>query len=61
MIGPAEATVKKISDVYRQVLYIKSGDLGELRRIKDQAEQYTDAHPIAKGRVTFDFDPLYGY
>lgn len=61
MIGPADAAVRKISDVFRQVTYIKSQDASELRRIKDKAEQYCTDHPDAKIRITFDFDPLHGY
>ncbi|MCR5268587.1 MAG: primosomal protein N' [Lachnospiraceae bacterium] len=61
MIGPADATIRKISDVYRQVIYFKSKESSELMRIKDLAEQYTDAHPLSNIRVTFDFDPLHGY
>ncbi len=61
VIGPCDANVRKISDVYRQVIYFKSKDSAALKHIKDLAEQYMDAHPMTKIRVTFDFDPLYGY
>lgn len=61
LIGPADATVKKISDVYRQVLYLKAQDLQKLKAVKDLTEQYLEEHPDAKIRVTFDLDPLHGY
>ncbi len=61
LIGPADATVKKISDVYRQVLYLKAQELLKLKTVKDLTEQYLDEHPDAKIRVTFDLDPLHGY
>lgn len=61
LIGPADATVKKISDVYRQVLYLKAQDMQKLKAVKDLTEQYLEEHPDAKVRVTFDLDPLHGY
>ena len=61
LIGPADATVKKISDVYRQVLYLKAQDMQKLKAVKDLTEQYLEEHPDAKIRVTFDLDPLHGY
>ena len=61
LIGPADATVKKISDVYRQVLYLKAQDMQKLKTVKDLTEQYLEEHPDAKIRVTFDLDPLHGY
>ncbi|MCR5222513.1 MAG: primosomal protein N' [Lachnospiraceae bacterium] len=61
LIGPADATVKKISDVYRQVLYLKAQDMQKLKAVKDLTERYLEEHPDAKIRVTFDLDPLHGY
>ncbi len=61
MIGPADACVRKINDVYRQMIYLKSPDTGALKKIKDLAEQFMEQQNTAKVRVTFDFDPLHGY
>lgn len=60
-IGPAEATIKKISDIYRFVIYVKSLDMESLVKAKDYIE-LLDAKYGQKGiRVTFDFDPVTGY
>lgn len=58
IVGPAEATVSKISDVYRRVIYIKSADYKRLTDIKDNIESIELDKKI---RVTFDFDPMSGY
>ncbi|MBO4903301.1 MAG: primosomal protein N' [Lachnospiraceae bacterium] len=61
IIGPADASVRKISDVFRQVIYIKSRSVEELQRVKDKAEHYIETHPAGKIRITFDLDPVHGY
>ena len=58
LIGPTEASISKINDIYRRVIYIKSSDYEKLREIKD----FTEAHEADKDvRITFDFDPMSGY
>ena len=62
VIGPAPASIGKINDVFRYVLYIKSPDYDVLIRIKDRMErwlkerekQFTDKAE----RVQFDFNPM---
>ena len=61
MIGPSDATIRKISDVFRQVIYVKSPSAQALKQLKDLAERYAEEHPEGKIRMTFDFDPLHGY
>ena len=61
LIGPTEATVKKISDVYRHMIYLKSKDIKELICTKDTAESYINEAGSKLLRVTFDFDPMSGY
>ena len=61
MIGPSDATIRKISDVFRQVIYVKSQSARALKQLKDLAERYAEEHPEGKIRMTFDFDPLHGY
>lgn len=58
MIGPTDPVIKKIQDVYRKVLYIKSTDYNELVRIKDLLEKYRLETEFADGTVQFDFNPL---
>jgi primosomal protein N' len=53
MIGPADATVKKINDIYRKLIYLKSTDQELLEALKDRAEELRD---IGRGRILPDSD-----
>lgn len=56
MIGPAYASVGKVKDVYRQVLYLKHEDYQTLVRIKDRLEQYIEINSgYRKIYIQFDF------
>ena len=62
VIGPAQASLSKIRDQYRYVLYIKDENYDKLVRCKDRAEAFL-AYLIRIGRdpqaqVQFDFDPV---
>ena len=61
LIGPTEATVKKINDVYRFMLYFKSGDNSLLVEVKDRLEAAAALCTDKSTRITFDFDPMSGY
>ncbi|MBR4718762.1 MAG: primosomal protein N' [Lachnospiraceae bacterium] len=61
LIGPVDASVKKINDIYRKVMYIKSVEGNELIFLKDQAEGYCETYKDRNIRVTFDMDPVRGY
>lgn len=61
VIGPTDAQIKKIEDVFRRVIYIKSVDIKQLVACKDKVEEYVDSKGEKNIRVTFDFDPIYGY
>ena len=65
LIGPASAGIGKINDIYRMVLYAKSGEYSVLTNIKDQTEGYikrlTEAGKFAGLQVQFDFDPINGF
>ena len=64
LIGPAEATIRKLSDIYRQVMYIKSGDLSALMAVKDELLCYDRNVRESRGmrtgqvRISFDLDPM---
>lgn len=60
-IGPAPATISKISDVYRYMIYVKATDINLLTSVKDMAESYFDAYEGKDIRISFDFDPMNGY
>ncbi len=58
-IGPGEASVYRVQDVYRRILYIKYDDYQELVRIKNIIEDYVKCDSFSKRtRVYFDFDPM---
>ena len=61
LIGPAAANVKKICDVYRFVMYIKSRDNKVLIDAKDAAESFEGTRNVKGIRIQFDFDPVSGY
>ena len=62
VIGPAEASIGKIQDIYRQVIYIRHTEYEKLVMVKDNIEQFME-HIGEKNtvRVIFDFDPVNGY
>ncbi len=62
LIGPADAAVAKVKDVYRRVLYFKHQEYGTLVQIKDVLEQFVNRHREFKNvSVQFDFDPMNGF
>ncbi|MBR5407033.1 MAG: primosomal protein N' [Lachnospiraceae bacterium] len=61
LIGPADAAVGKINDIYRKLFYVKARDISVLTGIKDSAEEYLNANKCKGLRVTFDMDPVRGY
>ena len=62
VIGPSVATISKVKDVYRYVVYIKHPKYEALVYLKDYLEQYMAGMGIfEKAMVTFDFNPMIGY
>ncbi|HOO27307.1 MAG TPA: primosomal protein N', partial [Lachnospiraceae bacterium] len=61
LIGPADASVRKINDIYRRIIYLKSKDYESLKKLKDSAETFFDREKPQTVRMTFDFDPVSGY
>ncbi len=59
-MGPAAATVSKIKDRYRQLIYVKSADHAKLVHIKDLAEAYNDMSKDKEVAFTFDFSTIGG-
>lgn len=58
VIGPADASVSKINDVYRKVIYLRSRDDDKLIRARELIEEYCDANKDKDIRVTVDRDPV---
>ncbi len=61
VIGPAEASIKKLSDIYRRMIYVKSADYTILTHCKDYLERYMETDDDKDIRVQFDFDPMNSY
>ena len=56
IIGPAPASVGKIKDVYRRILYLKHENYDLLVRIKDRLEEYIEINSgFRKVNIQFDF------
>ena len=61
VIGPAKALIGKINDIYRFVVYCKSGDENALTRIRDLIEKSISSMELKYETVQFDFDPMDRY
>ncbi|MCX4340115.1 MAG: primosomal protein N' [Lachnospiraceae bacterium] len=61
VIGPAEASIGKLSDVYRHVLYVRHSDYAALVTVKDRLEQFCKEQTLKNQSVQFDFDPMNTY
>lgn len=48
LIGPADATIAKVNDIYRKVIYMKTSDYAALISIKDGIEQAVKADTAMK-------------
>lgn len=61
VIGPSTASVGKISDIYRNIFYIKHTNYDILISIKDAMEQLIKEKEWNADTVQFDFDPMSAY
>ena len=61
VLGPSEAAVKKLNDMYRSVIYVKDKDYGKLIELKDAIEFFINSQKINEASVQFDFNPVKGY
>ena len=62
VIGPCDATIVKINDRYRRVVYLKHVQYNTLVEMKNYTENYLDRETAYKECfVSFDFDPVHGY
>ena len=60
-IGPTDAGIRKLKDVYRRMIYVKSRDIDTLTAVKDMAEEYFEEKHPENVRISFDLDPMNGY
>ena len=62
VIGPADCNIGKISDMYREVIYIKSKDVDILVRLKDNIDIFKEANEeFVKVNIQFDMNPIVSY
>ena len=62
VIGPASASVAKVKDIYKKVIYFKHADYQELVKIKDVLERFVSTHrEFANMVIQFDFNPMSGF
>ena len=61
VIGPAEAAISKINDMFRHVFYVKHADYQMLVHIKDMLELFCKEKELKNQTVQYDFDPMNTY
>ena len=61
VVGPAEASIAKLQDLYRYIFYIRHREYQVLVEIKDILEQYCKEQELRSQTVQFDFDPMNCY
>ena len=61
VIGPADASIRKINDIYRRMIYIKASDYETLTQKKDWMEHWISQRDDKRIRVQFDFNPMSAY
>ncbi len=62
VVGPCDATITRVNDRYRRVMYLKHAENARLIWIKNQMEQYLEDNALNKEcYITFDFNPLTAY
>ena len=58
LIGPSKASIGKINDIYRFLIYCKSSGYEQLTEIKDKVEAYMESIEAREENIQFDFDPM---
>ena len=62
MVGPADAAIAKVNDIYKKVIYLRASDYEKLVMIKDKVEAYVKDKPSYKNTIIqFDFNPMNGF
>lgn len=61
LIGPTEASIAKVHDVYRRVIYLKSEEYERLVCAKDGLEKLLLQDSWRQTTVQFDFNPISGF
>ena len=61
VIGPTEAAISKINDLYRHIFYVKHAEYQMLVEIKDMLELFCKEKELKNQTVQYDFDPMNTY
>ncbi|MCI7129949.1 MAG: primosomal protein N' [Lachnospiraceae bacterium] len=61
IIGPTEASIAKVNDIYRRVIYLKSESYEMLVQAKDGLEKMLSQGLWRQTNVQFDFNPMNGF
>lgn len=61
VIGPTEAAIAKVHDIYRRVIYLKSEEYERLVCAKDSLEKLLLQDSWRQTTVQFDFNPISGF
>ena len=62
LVGPADASIAKIRDVYRKVIYMKAPEYATLGACKDLVERkIKNNSTFSNVSVQFDFNPTSGF
>lgn len=62
LVGPADASIAKINDIYRKVIYMKGEDYQALVSIKDALETFLrENKAFSHVTIQFNFNPTSGF
>ncbi len=62
LVGPADASIAKINDIYRKVIYMKGEDYQALVSIKDALETFLRENKVfSHVTIQFNFNPTSGF
>ena len=62
IIGPADAYVAKVKDIYRKVVYLKGRELKELTKLKGELEAVVQQiEELQQLNIQFDMNPMNGF
>jgi primosomal protein N' (replication factor Y) len=62
LVGPADASIARINDIYRKVVYMKADDYQTLVALKDCLEPFIKEHRLfSEVTIQYDFNPASGF
>jgi len=62
LVGPSDAAIAKVNDIYKKVIYLRSADYERLVSLKDYIEAYVTENMVYKSTIIqFDFNPMNGF